>query len=120
MIIAVCSPSIFDSPISDRLIKKVENATLDKSWIPQTDHQRRLKFEREKLKEAQRQHNRTVDSSRVESYKLRVFQLSLGCTNVRFLKIKCRPKVIKNKISVVLYITQFPPKNILLAEQILQ
>jgi len=64
MVIAVCSPSIFDSPISDRLIQKVENATLDKSWIPETDNQRRLKFEREKLKEAQRLHNAAVvDSS---------------------------------------------------------
>ena len=53
MIIAVCSPAIFESPISERLIQKVENATLDKSWIPETDNQRRLKFEREKLKESQ-------------------------------------------------------------------
>lgn len=63
MIIAVCSPSIFDSPISERLIQKVENATLDKSWIPETDQQRRFKFEREKLKEAQRKHNTAVGSS---------------------------------------------------------
>ena len=54
MLIAVLSPSIFESPVSERLIQKVENATLDKSWIPETDHQRRLKFEREKLKEALR------------------------------------------------------------------
>jgi len=50
MIIAACSPSIFDSPISTRLIKKLECAPLDASWIPETDHQRRLNFEREKLK----------------------------------------------------------------------
>jgi len=62
MLIAVCSPSIFDSPISERLINKVENATLDQSWIPQTDRQRRLHFERKKLKEAQRKHNKSVET----------------------------------------------------------
>jgi len=62
MLIAVCSPSIFDSPISERLIHKVENATLDQSWIPQTDRQRRLNFERKKLKAAQRKHNKSVET----------------------------------------------------------
>ena len=33
MIVAVCSPSIFSSPVSERLLNKVENATLDISWL---------------------------------------------------------------------------------------
>jgi len=41
MIIAVCSPSIFNSPISDRLIKKLETSPLDRSWIPETEEQMR-------------------------------------------------------------------------------
>ena len=48
--------------ISERLIHKVENATLDQSWIPETETQRRMKLQRERIQTAQRKHNQAVDS----------------------------------------------------------
>ena len=43
MVIAACSPSIFFSPISEKLISKLESAPLDQSWIPETERLRHRK-----------------------------------------------------------------------------
>ena len=42
MVIAACSPSIFFSPISEKLISKIESSPLDKSWIPETERLRQI------------------------------------------------------------------------------
>ena len=62
MVVAVCSPSIFSSPVSERLLNKVENATLDISWLPESEELKKMRIQRRKLVEAQKKHNLMVDS----------------------------------------------------------
>jgi len=113
MIVAVCSPSIFSSPVSERLLNKVENATLDISWLPESDELKKMRIQRRKLVKAQQKHNLIADSgdqlsefSELDEMKGHTFVYDYGHVGVDR-SVQLGHKAAKSTINFMKYIQGF-------------